>query len=75
MNTGESVPAISWPTVGALGRAVTPLRPGGSAEFPNSTGSDVKIFSVISESGFLEERADTAPIAICLAALKAIGIV
>jgi hypothetical protein len=26
------------------------------------------------DGGFLEERADTAPVAICLAALKAVGI-
>jgi membrane-bound serine protease (ClpP class) len=55
MNAGEAIPTVSWPTVGALGRAVTPLRPGGSAEFPNAAGSDVKIFSVVSESGFLAE--------------------
>ncbi len=55
VTTGGLVPApqSTWPPVGSLGRATTPLRPGGSAEFPDSTGTDVRVFSVVSESGFL----------------------
>jgi membrane-bound serine protease (ClpP class) len=44
---------IEWPTVGALGRAVTVLRPGGTAEFPNSSGSEFNVFPAVSENGFL----------------------
>lgn len=43
----------AWPAVGEVGRTTTPLRPGGAAEFPNATGTDVRVFSVVSESGFL----------------------
>jgi membrane-bound serine protease (ClpP class) len=50
-------PQSTWPPVGSVGRAVTPLRPGGSAEFPDPTGADFQIFSVVSESGFLPEGA------------------
>jgi membrane-bound serine protease (ClpP class) len=46
-------PKSTWPPVGSVGRAVTPLKPGGSAEFPDVTGTDSLIFSVVSESGFL----------------------
>ncbi len=54
--SGGMVPApkSTWPPVGSVGRAVTPLKPGGSAEFPNATGTDSLIFSVVSESGFLD---------------------
>lgn len=56
---GGMVPAPEsmWPPVGTMGRAVTPLKPGGSAEFPDPTGVDVRIFSVVSESGFLDTGA------------------
>ncbi len=50
-----------WPPVGSVGRAVTSLRPGGSAEFPDASGADVRIFSVVSESGFL---ADGSPVVV-----------
>ncbi|MDP9175317.1 MAG: hypothetical protein M3O30_15855 [Planctomycetota bacterium] len=43
----------SWPPIGAVGRTMTELRPGGSAEFFDSSLSDSRITSVISESGFL----------------------
>jgi membrane-bound serine protease (ClpP class) len=46
-------PPVGWPVAGAVGRAVTPLKPGGSAEFPDASGADVKVFSVVSESGYL----------------------
>ena len=45
----------TWPFVGAVGRTVTPLRPGGSAEFPDAVGTGHQMLSVISESGYLPE--------------------
>jgi membrane-bound serine protease (ClpP class) len=42
-----------WPPVGAMGRTTTPLRPGGSAEFPDPTGTVPLIYSVVSESGYM----------------------
>ena len=51
-----------WPAVGSVGRAVTPLKPGGSAEFADSTGADVRVFSVVSESGYLEVG---SPVIVC----------
>ena len=53
----ETGAAMMWPPIGSVGRAVTPLRPGGSAEFPDATGADVRVFSVVSESGFLSAGA------------------
>ena len=47
---GLAANRFGWP-------AVTPLKPGGSAEFPDATGADVRIFSVVSESGFLDAGA------------------
>ena len=43
----------AWPAIGAVGRAVTPLGPGGSAEFPVASGAEFRIYSVVSESGYL----------------------
>jgi hypothetical protein len=42
-----------WPAVGAVGQAVSELKPGGSAEFYDQTIADRRITSVISESGFV----------------------
>jgi membrane-bound serine protease (ClpP class) len=50
---GTSVPAEPWPPLGAVGLAVSELRPGGSAEFFDPTISDRRITAVISESGYL----------------------
>jgi membrane-bound serine protease (ClpP class) len=44
---------IRWPAVGAVGRAVTPLKPGGSAEFPDADRPLTQVLNVISESGYL----------------------
>jgi membrane-bound serine protease (ClpP class) len=44
---------LTWPPIGAVGRAVSELRPGGSAEFFDPAISDRRITSVVSESGFL----------------------
>ncbi|MGH7178786.1 MAG: NfeD family protein, partial [Tepidisphaeraceae bacterium] len=42
-----------WPAVGAMGRAVTDLRPGGTAHFTDPRTSDTRNASVVSESGFV----------------------
>jgi membrane-bound ClpP family serine protease len=47
---GNTVP---WPPVGAVGKALTELRPGGSAEFYDPAIADKRITSVVSETGFL----------------------
>lgn len=44
---------VAWPPIGAIGRAVSELRPGGSAEFFDARTSDTRITSVVSENGFL----------------------
>jgi hypothetical protein len=48
-----TTPTVAWPPVGAVGRVVTELRPGGSAEFFDPITADRKITPVISESGFV----------------------
>jgi membrane-bound serine protease (ClpP class) len=45
------VPGDTWPFVGTVGRAVSDLRPGGSAEFPYA--DDRRIAPVVSDSGFV----------------------
>lgn len=47
---GASGSTDAWPFVGTVGRAVTDLRPGGSAEFPYA--DDRRITPVVSDSGF-----------------------
>ena len=44
-------PADAWPFTGTVGRAVSDLRPGGSAEFPYA--DDRRITAVVSDSGFV----------------------
>jgi len=44
-----------WPSVGATGRAITDLRPGGKAAFMDPALGDVRITQVVSESGFVVE--------------------
>ena len=48
-------PRAAWPVPGVVGRTVTPLRPGGSAEFPDPTGMGRQTFSVVSDGGYLAE--------------------
>ena len=45
-------PRDVWPFAGTVGVAVTPLRPGGSAEFPYA--DDRRTASVVSDSGYVE---------------------
>ena len=42
-----------WPAVGATGRAVTDLKPGGSAEFHDELMNERRAVSVVSDAGFL----------------------
>jgi len=55
--SGGTIPTVShdirWPPIGAVGRAVTPLKPGGSAEFTDADGPQTQVLSVVSESGYL----------------------
>jgi membrane-bound serine protease (ClpP class) len=48
---GMSEPADAWPFTGTVGRAVSDLRPGGSAEFPYA--DDRRVTAVVSDSGFV----------------------
>lgn len=45
-------PPALFPSLGAVGRAITDLRPGGSAEFYDPTTGDTRLVDVVSESGF-----------------------
>jgi membrane-bound serine protease (ClpP class) len=47
-----------WPLIGAVGRAVTDLRPGGAAEFFDDAISDRRITDVISDSGYVRGGSD-----------------
>lgn len=44
-------PLDAWPFAGTVGRALTDLRPGGSAEFPY--GNDRRSAAVVSDSGYV----------------------
>ncbi len=48
------MPAVSdhWPPPGAVGKSISELRPGGSAEFFDPSISDKRIAFVVSETGF-----------------------
>jgi membrane-bound serine protease (ClpP class) len=50
---GPSPTADHWPPPGAVGNAVSELRPGGSAEFFDPAISDKRIAFVVSETGYL----------------------
>lgn len=47
-----------WPSPGAVGKAISELRPGGSAEFFDPTIAEKRITNVVSESGFLAAGTD-----------------
>jgi membrane-bound serine protease (ClpP class) len=53
-NVSASVPD-RWPPPGAVGTAVTELKPGGSAEFFDPVISDKRVAFVISASGFVAQ--------------------
>jgi hypothetical protein len=50
---GELPQGNLWPGVGTQGKAVTELKPGGSAEFMDLSLGDVRTIAVISESGYV----------------------
>jgi membrane-bound ClpP family serine protease len=57
--SGGTSPATDrWPPPGAIGKALSELRPGGRAEFFDPAISDRRIAFVVSESGFLPAGAD-----------------
>jgi membrane-bound serine protease (ClpP class) len=57
--TGGGTPALDrWPPPGAIGKAISELRPGGRAEFFDPAISDRRIAFVVSESGFLPAGAE-----------------
>jgi membrane-bound serine protease (ClpP class) len=47
-----------WPTIGATGRAVTDLKPGGAVEFFDEAMNENRTVSVVSDSGFVPVGAD-----------------
>jgi hypothetical protein len=49
----EFIAGNQWPGVGTQGKAVTELKPGGSAEFMDVSLGDVRTIAVISESGYV----------------------
>lgn len=49
---------VVWPLVGQTGRAVTDLKPGGSAEFRDDTINDARPVSVVTEGAFLRAGTD-----------------
>jgi membrane-bound serine protease (ClpP class) len=49
---------IVWPLVGSVGKALTELKPGGSAEFTDDTINDTRVVSVVSDSGYLPPGSD-----------------
>jgi membrane-bound serine protease (ClpP class) len=48
-----STDTATWPLVGAIGKAVTDLRPGGSASFFDASLADARMTDVVSDSGFV----------------------
>jgi membrane-bound serine protease (ClpP class) len=50
-------PESAWPPVGSTGRAVTDLRPGGSASFADGVLGDTRIVAVVSDSGYVSAGA------------------
>jgi membrane-bound ClpP family serine protease len=49
---------IVWPLVGQIGKTVTDLKPGGSAEFRDETVNDNRPVSVVTECGFIRAGTD-----------------
>lgn len=52
-NFAAAVSDDIWPEIGAVGRALTDLRPGGSAAFGDEVSHDLQVANVISDSGFV----------------------
>jgi membrane-bound serine protease (ClpP class) len=58
MTTASAPAADLWPRPGAIGKAISELRPGGSAEFFDPLIADKRIAFVVSESGYLSAGTD-----------------
>jgi membrane-bound serine protease (ClpP class) len=54
----DPAPPVGWPPVGAVGKALSELRPGGSAEFFDPAIADKRITSVVSEGGYVSAGAE-----------------
>jgi len=53
MTGATAMDDTAWPIVGATGRAVTDLRPGGSAAFLDDALGDERVVHVVSDSGYV----------------------
>ena len=58
VTSNEEPAAIGWPAVGAIGKAVSDLRPGGQASFFDVATADARLADVVSESGFVRAGED-----------------
>jgi membrane-bound serine protease (ClpP class) len=58
IHTAPAPASDRWPRPGAIGKAVSELRPGGAAEFFDPDISDKRIAFVVSESGYLSAGTD-----------------
>jgi len=52
-SVGESSETAAWPQPGARGRTETDLKPGGSATFIDPAAGDRRLFSVVSDRGYV----------------------
>ncbi len=57
-NEPESASQSFWPPLGSRGRAMTDLRPGGTASFHDPVLNDARTADVISDSGFVRAGAE-----------------
>ncbi len=53
----NGITTAPWPVAEMIGRSVTDLKPGGTAEFFEATTGHCRTISVVSESGFMEAGA------------------
>jgi hypothetical protein len=49
----EDIDEAAWPEIGSVGRALTDLRPGGTAAFADPLSQEVQTTNVVSDSGFV----------------------
>jgi membrane-bound serine protease (ClpP class) len=54
----DPAPAVGWPPIGAVGKTLSELRPGGSAEFFDPAIADKRITSVVSETGYVPANSE-----------------
>jgi membrane-bound serine protease (ClpP class) len=52
-NIDGAVQAVTWPAVGSQGRAMTDLKPGGTAAFFDAALNDSRVTDVVSDSGYV----------------------